>query len=107
VELEPGRFVKMHREHARARGLLPDQQKKKRRKLARDKRLRPVDDKRQRTNEQKAAQADDLTEIPGVGPATAQKLRERGLGTFEALRSADLGAFDTRTRQAIEDWRGR
>lgn len=106
VQLKPGRLVKMHRQDAIEAGLL---QPKKKQKGAEDKMRRPAEDKgvsEGPAKQETAAEGDDLTEIPGVGPSTAEKLRAQGLETLEALYRADLSALDGRTRRVIEKWRG-
>ncbi|MFO7740821.1 MAG: helix-hairpin-helix domain-containing protein, partial [Anaerolineae bacterium] len=66
----------------------------------------PAEDKMRTPAEDKSVeQEDDLTEIPGVGPSTAEDLRAQGLATLEELHEADLSALDGRARRAIERWR--
>lgn len=114
VELEPGRWVKMHKAHAIEAGLLEE----KKREPTEDKMLRPGEDKSQEsidevpeTAQERDAElesvesGDDLTEIPGVGPSTAEDLRAAGYETLDDVRSADLSGLDGRARDAIERWR--
>jgi len=42
----------------------------------------------------KAAAADDLTAITGVGPAAAKKLADAGVTTYAQLAAVDVDAFD-------------
>lgn len=120
VELAPGRFAKMHKQDAIEAGLLPgkkrDPQEDKMRRPSEDKGKQETADEKQTPRDEEtvsqshsrpgsAESGDDLTEIPGVGPSTAEDLRSRGLDTLDDLRGADLGALDGRTRRAIERWR--
>ena len=43
----------------------------------------------------KAAGGDDLTAIPGVGPAAAKKLVEAGIATFADLAKVDVATFES------------
>jgi predicted flap endonuclease-1-like 5' DNA nuclease len=74
-----------------------------------DKMRRPQDDKRKKPKEDKgeetAQPADDFTELPGVGEATAETLQEHGLHTFDELMQADLSFLSARAREAVEAWR--
>lgn len=105
VQLEPGRFVKMHRKDARRLGLLEPQKK---RESAEDKMLRPEGNKvlsESRSAAQSVETTDDFTEIPGIGAYTAHELAEMGLRTFAQLREVDLNDLPWRARQAIREWR--
>lgn len=116
VELEPGRWAKMHREDAVAAGLLKP---KKKREPAEDKMRRAMNDKgdegRSTKDEERASESasvaetagirDDFTEILGVGSSTAQELREQGFSTLEELWTGDLSVLSWRARRAIEEWR--
>lgn len=95
VELSPGRFVKMHRQHAIEAGFL-DAPPKMRTVKTENKMITPVENK-----------ADDFTEIPGVGKASVELLNNQGVFTFKQLRSADLSGLYYRARQSIEEWNGR
>jgi predicted flap endonuclease-1-like 5' DNA nuclease len=104
----------MYREDAEVQGyLLP-----KARRAPEDKVRKPEGDKAAQTPETSGqtqpdasgqTQArDDLTEIPGVGEATARALAERGVRTFEALRTARrvarLGFLTPQAIAAIDAW---
>lgn len=111
VELQPGRYVKMHRQDAIDQGLLKPKKKpkekapKKGRKPARDKMRRPERDKALSATANKPdTPPDDFTVIPGVGPATAGELQQHGIRTFEQLRKADVGFLHGRAQTAIEEW---
>lgn len=111
VELEPGRFVKMHREDAIAQRLLKPKAK------------RPAEDKRRQVEEDKGTRGqgkevstrvlteagkalnDDFTEIRGIGKATAAMLYARGVWTFEGLRTVDLEGLPEYVRRVVEEWR--
>ncbi len=93
VELEPGRFVKVHKEDAREAGLL------KQRRAPGDKMRKPSGDKAQ------APAPADFTVIEGVGSATAATIQAQGIRTLEALRTADLGFLSGRAQAAVEAWR--
>lgn len=102
VQLQPGRFVKMHRQDAIAQGLLQPEEKAQ----------PPTGDKMRPAAKDKAAgigaptTPDDLTTIPGVGQATARLLQARGINTFDQLRqAATLDFLSAPARQAIEEWR--
>lgn len=108
VLLQPGRFVKMHRQDAIDRGLLGEPEQK-RQKASRE----PVENKifvpdgnkaEQKVEPEEPLEQDDFTEIPGVGLATVQLLHHQGIYTFEQLRKADLSELYYRARQAIEEW---
>lgn len=115
VELQPGRFVKMYRDDAIAAGLLDAPEPKKRRQKPADKMRAPAQDKSKSnvvvTDQPAGARAivttvaDDFTQIPGIGAATAEELRQRGFYTFEDLRNADLAELPWRARHAVEEWR--
>lgn len=105
VELEPGRFVKMYRDDVQRLGLIGPA---KVQEAVEDKMRRPAEDKtipESHSGPDMDETSDDLTEIPGVGPATAERLRAQGLETLEELRTVDLSALDGRARRAIERWR--
>lgn len=116
VEISPGRFVKMYEQDAVAQGLVKPKQKKP----GGNKLRRPQADKQgsggageqgsnstEQTFPGEEPEADDLTTIAGVGPATARALQARGLMTFEQLRQADLAILpiSPAVKQAIEQWR--
>jgi predicted flap endonuclease-1-like 5' DNA nuclease len=98
VELEPGRYVKMHREDARRAGLLPS----KAQTPAGNKMRVPARDKAVSASANKSA---DFTTIAGVGTATAADLQEHGIQTLDQLRTADVGFLSSRAQSAIEEWR--
>lgn len=55
--------------------------------------------------EESVAAADDLTQIEGVGKATARQLAANGIDSFAALRQAtDLSFINGPARLAIEEW---
>ena len=99
VELQPGRFVKMHRQHAIEAGLLGGP---KIRKAPENKMVVPVMNK---VEVEEPKYQDDFTEIPGVGPATIILLHSKGIFTFEQLRGADLSDLYYRARDAVEVWK--
>jgi hypothetical protein len=51
---------------------------------------------------------DDLTEIPGIGPATARRLAEDGIESFAALAAAvaedDLDQLNTPNLESAREW---
>lgn len=104
VEISPGRYVKMYQADAEARGLV-----QKARPPQQDKIRPPQQDKQQQPPaepEEETAVSDDLTQIPGVGPATARALAARGIDTFAALRAAgELDWLTPQANQAIAAWR--
>ena len=60
------------------------------------------------TLERVADEADDLTELGGVGPATASELRAAGYGTFDAIRAAtvdDLGSVENVSESDAESFK--
>ena len=88
--------------------------KKKRRKPAEDKMRKPEADKPHPGRDRSAQKVDDFTAIVGIGAVTAERLQERGIVTFEQLRTADVSDLPGRVRRAIEafvsssgrgDWR--
>lgn len=93
VEIGPGRYGMMHRQDAVEAGLVAAP---KRRKPAEDKMRRPEADKSGR---------DDFTTIRGIGAMTARRLYERGIFTFEQLRTADVSDLPGRARWEIKNWR--
>lgn len=112
VELEPGRFVKMYKKDAQARGLLDGQKK---RQPTGDKVRRPEQNKGQPPPQPspkvgKGAEvstrviAEDLTVIPGIGEAAAAILRERGILTLEELQRVETEDLPGRVRRAVEEW---
>ena len=130
VHLGRGRYVKMYREDAERQGYLQP----KARRGAEDKLRAPEGDKGAQTpraqtpgaqtpgaqtheteeenlpgcggvGEAPRKEADDLTEIPGVGEATARALEARGIRAFAELRTASLEGLPGRIRAAIEAWR--
>jgi predicted flap endonuclease-1-like 5' DNA nuclease len=114
VELQPGRFVKMYEADAAAQGLaaVPDEggPAAKAQPPAQNKQRLPAQNKSAAAEDipEEAAveEADDLTEIPGVGPATARALQANGIRTFAQLRSA--GTLDYLTgpaNEALAAWR--
>lgn len=111
VELQPGRFVKMYRDDAIAAGLLDAPEKKRKKpadkmqKQAQDKSGVVVTQDRARPAPGVTTAADDFTQIPGIGAATAEELYERGFDTFEELRNADLAELPWRAQLAIGQWR--
>lgn len=115
VEISPGRHVKMYQADAEEQGLI-----QKSRPAAEDKSLKPAEDKRREgpserpgerreaetTVPQPSAPADDLTEIDGVGKATARALAAAGIVTFEQLKTADIERIVSgNALAAIEEWR--
>jgi predicted flap endonuclease-1-like 5' DNA nuclease len=115
VELEPGRFVKMHRGDARKMGLLEP---------ARGKKREPSGDKMRRPERDKVStrilidseepeivevtiggKAEDLTVVDGIGAATAAMLHERGILTLDELRRVETVDLPARVARAIERWR--
>jgi predicted flap endonuclease-1-like 5' DNA nuclease len=74
-----------------------------------DKMRRSQADKREKPKEDKAEEitqpADDFTELPGVGMATAEALQEHGIHTFDELMQADVSFLSTRAREVVEAWR--
>lgn len=74
-----------------------------------DKMRRPEADKQRPPKKDKAEEidqpVDDFTELPGVGEATAEALREHGIHTFDELMQADLGFLSARARDVVEAWR--
>lgn len=50
---------------------------------------------------QESVTTEDFTVIPGVGPATARKLRAAGIRTWDDLRTADLETIVPRQADAI------
>lgn len=101
VELQPGRFVKMHRQHAIEAGLLNAPQKMRTVKTE-NKMVVPVMNK---AEIEEPENQDDFSTIPGVGKATIELLHHQGIFTFAQLRAADLSGLYYRARQAVEDWR--
>lgn len=114
VQLQPGRFVKMHEEDAIAQGLLES----KARSAGQNKMRTPAANKGAGEQGGKGAgepdtppdppPADDLTAIAGVGKATARALQARGIDSFEKLRQATpekLNFLGKQALQAIEDWK--
>ena len=101
VQIGPNRFAKMHEQDAIARGLIekPKAKAKKQRRPAADKRRRPAQNKAQ------SQPVDAFVTIRGIGKATAEKLREMGIFTFEQLKTADIGGLSGRSWRAIQDWR--
>jgi predicted flap endonuclease-1-like 5' DNA nuclease len=121
VELEPGRFVKMYKEDARAQGLLAP---KKERRPTGDKARRPENDKARRPDADKAStrvlidseepeivevtiggKAEDLTVVDGIGEAAAAMLHECGILTLDELRAVETCDLPARVARAIERWR--
>lgn len=106
VEISPGRFVKMYRADAEAQGLVP--QGDKLRSAEGDKGASPPStgsdlqsesgsdtaDSAENGGDEAAilaavpGEGDDLTEIDGVGPATARVLTAAGITTFGQLKAA-------------------
>jgi predicted flap endonuclease-1-like 5' DNA nuclease len=84
----------MHREDAVAAGLLEPKRRE-----------RPEDKMRRSSGDKAQGKGDDLTEIPGIGAATADQLEELGFWTLDQLREADLDELPSRARQAVEEWR--
>jgi predicted flap endonuclease-1-like 5' DNA nuclease len=124
VELEPGRFVKMHKEDAMARGLLAP----KKRQPAGNKMRVPVANKAIVTGASDTSagafaqpeaitrviadpevpadiEADDFTAIDGIGEVMAAMLHERGILTLDELREVETCDLPARVAQAIERWR--
>lgn len=107
VELQPGRFVKMHEADAVEQGLI--EPKKKSRPKPNDKQRLPQKDKASSTptpeEEQPEQQADDFTIIDGVGPATARALAAHGITTFADLKATENFDFlGAKTAEAITEW---
>lgn len=106
VELQPGRFVKMHKVDAVAAGLIEGKAKP----AAGNKLRPPAEDKstkKQESGEKTEKVVDDFTTIDGIGPASARALQVRGITSFEQLRQATtLDYLTPQARQAIEQWRG-
>lgn len=93
VELRPGQFVKMYEADAIAQGLT------KAKPQAQNKMIEPEATKAE-------GQAEDLTTIPGIGPATVRALAAHGIINFEQLRAAgQIGYLSEKVNLAIEEWR--
>ena len=110
VEISEGRFVKMYRADAEAQRLIEKQQpapQDKSRKPAEDKRRKPKGDKTlPQSPPGSEEEADDLTEIDGVGKATARALQLAGIETFAQLKTADVSrVISGNALTAIEEWR--
>lgn len=100
VQLAPGQYVKMYQADAIAKGLIEPPATKMQ---------PPAQNKMRQPEAEKTPEpepADDFTEIPGVGPATARALAAHGITTFEQLRQAgELDYVTAATMAAIEAWR--
>lgn len=110
VELQPGRFVKMHKADADAQGLAYEGQKAQ--PPAQNKMLPPAGDKAVAVappaEPEGKAEPDDFATIDGVGKATARALVAHGVKSFDQLKAA--GTLDYVTpaaMNAIEEWRKR
>lgn len=108
IELQPGRFVKMYEQDAIAQGLVEPKAKPPKH----DKMQRPEENKIQAPEEDKAAEseaqpADDFTQIPGVGPATARAIVAHNITTFEQLREApSLDFLPERALESVKSYLG-
>ncbi len=96
VELGPGRYVKMYESDAAKLRPAPE-----------DKMRRPAEDKLITSDAFKGEQepAADFTTIDGIGPATAEELREAGYRTFDDLRVADVDELPSRAQGPVRRWR--
>ena len=104
VELQPGRFVKMHKQDAIEAGLLRGS--KIRKTSVENKMVVPVMNKVEAEVEvEEPEYQDDFTEISGVGKATIELLHQQGVFTFAQLREADLSDLYYRARDAVEVWK--
>jgi predicted flap endonuclease-1-like 5' DNA nuclease len=110
VQIGKGQYVKMYEADAIAQGKLPSKAKPAPANKMRD----PAATQNKSVPQEPEAEsappepADDFTTIPGIGKGTARALVANGITTFEQLRLAGTLKYLTpKTRQAIEDWRGR
>lgn len=102
VELQPGRFVKMHEVDAAAAGYITLPQKKM--KPAQENKMAMP--KEVKTKPLPQVEPENFTEINGIGPATARALNNHGINTFDDLRAAsDLDFLPISAQSAIERWR--
>jgi predicted flap endonuclease-1-like 5' DNA nuclease len=96
----------MYRADAEKLGLIQPQTGKKQQPQPPNKMQQPEEDKAvsEPKEPEPKPQADDFTEIDGVGQATARALVAHGITSFEQLRDADLTFLPEKTAQAIVDW---
>lgn len=114
VEVSPGRYVKMYRADAEARGLVSPAQSSaatatKAQPPTENKMLPPSGNKTAAADApppQAPPAADDFTTILGIGRASARALVANGITTFAQLRQAtQLDFLSVTARQAVEQWR--
>lgn len=111
VEIRKGQFVRMYEQDAVNRGLIQKKAPPGKNKMITpggNKQAAPPEEKKAPAPEktETEALADDLTEIPGVGPATQRALRTHGIETFETLMIAtDLSFLTPGVVDVIEKWR--
>lgn len=98
-----GSTVKMYEADAVAAGLIPAPKQAP----APENKLRPPEADKAPAPAPQPEPADDLTEVDGIGPASARLLAAEGITTFALLRTADLGplSIGPKLKQAIEAWR--
>ena len=100
VKLRDGVYVRMDKAEAIKKGLYTEPPKQKMRPPALNKMVMPTVHKLDSIPE-----PDDLTEIPGIGKATAEALNQAGIKTFDQLMAADLSFLPGGAVKAVEKWR--
>lgn len=101
-----GRWVKMYQADAAAQKLVTVETQANR--PAQEDKARPAENEKMVETaviENEPAQTVvDFSTIDGVGPATARRIVAQGIGTYEQLRTADLGFLSGAQQQAIRAW---
>lgn len=94
VSIGKGVFMRMEKQEAIEKGLYKEPAKKQA-KPAQNKMVMPAENKA-------PVERDDLTEIVGIGKATASALHGLGIYTFDDLADVDVETLPTSARAAVK-----
>jgi len=110
VEISKGRFAKMHKQDAIAKGYIKMQPQ------VENKMIQPQVTKRVEKQEvniedieeiEEEIDLQDFTDIPGIGENTAQKIRDHDIKTFKELEYANWDFLSKNARNALEEYFGK